>query len=271
MRVEAGCAARVFLGLALCLSAPARALDRGADGEFDTRSSAHFVLYQDVAIHETGGFRGSRRFEQGVLQVLEDAHRSLEAFLGLRPARRIEVVIYDPSVFDSQFGGLFRFPAAGFYAGVIRVRGASWIDEPLSRVLHHELVHAALHMASPSLLLPGWLNEGLAEWFEARTTGKRGLDAWEEAALGGTARAGRLFALEQLAAPSFQGFGPEGARLAYLQSYAFMEFLARSYGEATLARLAKQLVEGRDEERAFRRVFRRDLARLEERFLAELR
>jgi hypothetical protein len=260
-----------LLGAALLAAAPARGIDRGADGEFETRSSAHFVLHQDVDIDQSGGFRGSRRFEQGVLQVLEQAYQELEDRLGLRPDRRIEVVLYDAAIFDQQFGRLFRFPAAGFYAGVIRVRGASWVDEALARVLHHELVHAALDLETPLARLPGWLNEGLAEWFEARASGKRHLAPWEEAALAGAARAGRLFSLAELSAPSFAGFGPEGARLAYVESYAFLEYLARSHGERSLERLTSQLVDGRDLERAFRRAFGADLERLEQRFRAEPR
>jgi hypothetical protein len=260
----------LFLFLALLAAAQAWGQGRGADGEFETRSSAHFVLHQDVDIDQTGGFRGSRRFEQGVLQVLEQAYQALDDRLGLRPARRIEVLIYDAAVFDQTFGGLFRFPAAGFYSGVIRVRGATWVDETLARVLHHELVHAALGAVAPGAAIPGWLNEGLAEWFEARSSGKRHLSPWEEAALRGAAAAGHLPSLAELAAPSFAGLGPEGASLAYLESYAFVAFLARSHGEPALERLASQIADGRDLERAFRRVFGADLARLEARFLAEL-
>ena len=96
---------------------------RGADGTFDKRTSSHFILYQDVAIDEASGLRGSRRFEQLVLSELETAYDRLRAQLGLVPPRPLDVVIYDPEVFDRQFAGLFRFPAAGFYGGVICVRG----------------------------------------------------------------------------------------------------------------------------------------------------
>jgi hypothetical protein len=261
----------LLCGSLLLLAGPALGADRGADGEFETRASPHFVLHQDVDIDQSGGFRGSRRFEQGVLQVLEQAYQSLDALLGLRPRRKIEVVVYDAGAFDRQFGGFFRFPAAGFYAGVIRVRSASWVEEPLVRVLHHELVHAALDQEAGSAPLPGWLHEGLAEWFEARTAGQRDLAPWQEAALVEASRAGRLPWLAELAAPSFAGLGPEGARLAYLESYAFLAFLARSHGERSLERLATQIADGRDLARGFRRAFGADLDRLEERFRARLR
>jgi len=243
---------------------------RGADGKFEKRSSSHFVLYQDVAIDESSGLRGSRRFEQMVLVELEAAYDRLQAQLGLEPPRPIEVVIYDPAIFDRQFSGLFRFQAAGFYHGVIRVRGDSVLGIALSRVLHHELVHAALDAAMPSTVLPAWLNEGLAEWFEARAAGKRYLTERELAVLAYYRRESRLFSLGQLSTPSFTGFGPDAAALAYLQSYGMLEFLSRISGERALRVLVEEIVRTRNLPRAFQRAFRSDLPELEAGFQAEL-
>jgi hypothetical protein len=205
-----------------------------------------------------------------VLAELESAYDRLHALLGLEPPRPIEVVIYDPAIFDRQFSGLFRFSAAGFYAGVIRVRGDSVLGNSLSRVLHHELVHAALDVAMPSAALPGWLNEGLAEWFEARAAGKRHLSDRELAVLAHYQRQGSLFSLAQLSSPSFVGLGPEAAGLAYLQSYGMLVYLSRVEGERALRELVEELVRTRNLARAIRRAFRTDLAELEAGFQAEL-
>ena len=188
----------------------------------------------------------------------------------LEPPRPIEVVIYDPEIFDRQFAGLFRFSAAGFYAGVIRVRGDTVLGSTLSRVLHHELVHAALDAAMPSAVLPGWLNEGLAEWFEARAAGKRRLSDREFAVLAHFRGQGALFSLAQLSSPSFVGFGPEAASLAYLQSYGMLTYLARISDERALRGMVEELVRTRNLARAIQRAFRADLAELEARFQAEL-
>jgi len=256
--------------LLIALPGPGRAWDRGADGNFDQRTSAHFVLYQDVDIDERGGFHGSRRFEQQVLDELERGYDSLEGLLGLRPTRKIDVVIYDPVLFDEQFRGLFRFPAAGFYQGVIRVRGATRLSVELSRVLHHELVHAALDAAAPALVFPGWVNEGGAEWFEARAQGKRGLSTWERAALSQMAGQGELHALQTLNVRAFSRMGPRQAQAAYLQSYALIDLLVRRYGERKLPRFYEQLIQSRNLERALDRVYRLDSRELEAALLAEL-
>lgn len=243
---------------------------RGADGKFEKRTSSHFVLYQDVAIDEASGLRGSRRFEQLVLAELEAAYDRLQALLGLEPLRPLDVVIYDPEVFDRQFAGLFRFPAAGFYGGVICVRGDTVLGVELSRVLHHELVHAALDAAMPSTQLPAWLNEGLAEWFEARASGKRYLNERELAVLGHYHSQGALFPLAQLSEPSFSGFGPAAAQLAYLQSYGMLEHLSRLSGERALRVFVEEIVRTRNLPRALERAFRANLPELEAGFQAGL-
>jgi hypothetical protein len=252
------------------LALPIAALARGADGQFEQRRSTHFVLHQDVAIDESGGFRGSRRFEQMVLDELERAYDELDHWLALRPRRRIDVVVYDPARFDAAFAGRFRFPAAGFYAGVIRVRGDTRLTESLSRVLHHELVHAALDAAAPTLWLPGWVNEGAAEWFEARTAGQRGLATHQRAALAGLARSGELYGLTALATPSFANLSSRAAQVAYLQSYALIDYLARQQGERSLANFLAELIQSRNLDRALHRVYRLDAAALEARFAEEL-
>jgi hypothetical protein len=205
-----------------------------------------------------------------VLADLENAYDRLHALLGLEPPRPIQVVVYDPAIFDQQFAGLFRFAAAGFYHGVIRVRGDTVVGIALSRVLHHELVHAALDAAMPSAALPAWLNEGLAEWFEARAWGKRHLSERELAVLQHYYAQGALFSLAQLSAPSFSGMTGEAAGLAYLQSYGMLEYLTRLSGERALRELVVELVRTRNLARAFQRAFRASLAEAEAGFLAEL-
>ena len=251
------------------LAAPVPARDRGADGKFDKRESSHFVLYQDVDIDESGGLRGSRRFEQQVLDELERAYDLLDKMLGLRPRRRIDVIVYDPAVFDGQFAGRFRFAAAGFYNGVIAVRGDVVVAHQLARVLRHELVHAAFDAAAPSLILPAWMNEGIAEWFEARTMAKRYLSPGELGHLQRAWNAGVLLPVEAISAPSFAGFGPEAARLAYLQSYGMIEYLARTFGENSLPRFIDAVMRSRRVDRAMDRIYRMTVQDLVDRFMAE--
>ncbi len=256
-----------LLALAILLiAAPGARGEDGADGRFSRRDSFHFTLYQDVDLDEYGGFHGSRRFEQEVLRHLEDAYDRLDRILDVRPPGKLEVTIWDPGIFDRRFAGLFRFPAAGFYGGTIHVRGDTRVTPYLIRVLHHELVHAAFDAIAPRLVLPAWFNEGVAEWFEARALGKRSLSAGERDALHRAAKAGALFPLRELSAPTFAGFSADAASLAYLQSYAFVDGLVDAHGVNALSRFWSELVRSRNVERASRRAFRSDVADLERRF-----
>jgi hypothetical protein len=256
--------------LLVALTSTPASPDRGADGRFEVRRSSHFVLRQDVDIDHRTGRYGSRQFEREVLAVLETAYDRLEDDLGLRPRRSIDVLVYDAGVFDRAFGALFGFRAAGFYAGVIRVRGDVAVSWALASTLRHELAHAALDAAAPSLVLPAWLNEGLAEWFEARAEGRRGLGSGEVAALRDAAARGVLPSLADLSSPSFAGLSPDGAGLAYLTSYALVDHLARLRGEDAVRELVEGLVRSRDLERSLQRVARTSSFGLEASLRAEL-
>jgi hypothetical protein len=240
----------------LALVALPGSAERGADGRFEVRRSSHFALRQDVDIDHSTGTRGSRQFERDVLAVLEAAYDRLEDDLGLRPRRRIDVLVYDAAIFDRQFGALSGFRAAGFYAGVIRVRGEVSVSPALASTLRHELVHAGLDAAAPSLVLPAWLNEGLAEWFEARCRGRRGLGSGELAVLRSAAARGVLPSLVDLSTPSFGHLSSDAAALAYLTSYALIDHLARWRGEGAVRELVETLLRSRNLERSLGRVAR---------------
>jgi hypothetical protein len=262
--------AGAFLAAALLLSAPAGARSKGADGRFERRSSENFVLYQDVDIDHSTGWRGSDQFEREVLASLEAAHDALRDLLGIDPRRRIFVTIYDPTVFDAKFAGLSAFPAAGFYQGSIRVRGDTRFTLELARVLHHEYVHAALDAAAPSLVLPALVNEGLAEWFARRSLGLPILEAGELAYLASAGRAGAWLPLSLLLEPSFARLEPRTAALAYLESQAFVAHLVRRHGERALLDFWRVLVRTGQLGRALARAFDSDLSQIEARLLADL-
>jgi hypothetical protein len=263
--------ARVFALVLFLVPGLAGAIGNdGADGRFERRDSFHFILFQDVDLDESGGLRGSRQFEQQVLGQLEDAYDLLDTLLSLRPERKIEVFVWDSQIFDARFSGLFRFPAAGFYGGAIHIRGDEQVTGRLVRVLHHELVHAAFDAEAPRLSLPAWMNEGIAEWFEARSVGKRSLSSGERKALAKAVKHGALFPLAELSAPSFQAFTPNAAGIAYLQSYAFIDFLIQTHGERDLVQFASAVVRSRSLERGARRAYRQDLDDLERAFRRSL-
>jgi len=242
----------------VCLSAPP-----GAGESFERRGSPHFRLYYNVAFDQRTGPSGSARFERDVLASLEAAYQGLDGWLGLAPRRRIDVVIHEPESYDRSVAGRVRFASAGFYADRVHVRGGAEVTPTLEAVLAHELVHAALDQISPSATLPGWANEGLASWFEARVTGERGLDGGKARLLRAAAGNGAWLAPERLSAPSFAYFDPSAALLAYLQSQALIEHLEARRGRDAVREFANRLLRTGDSERALERTVGMNLAELD--------
>jgi hypothetical protein len=262
---------RLLVCLACALAAaPALARERGADGRFDERRSTHFVLLQDVDLDVRSGPRGARAFERAVLAVLEEGYDQLDDLLGLRPRRKLEVVVYDPAIFDRTYAHLFRFPAAGFYGGTIRVRGDTALSARLRSTLHHELVHAAFDAEAPGLALPGWLHEGLAEWFEARVAGRAVLAPGEAAHLAQLGAQGRLLPIESIGLRSFAKLAGDEASVAYAQARALVAELARIGGEKAPAELVAQLLRSGDVDRSLGRAVGLDTAGLEASLLGTL-
>ena len=115
-----------------------------------------------------------------------------------------------------------------------------------------------------------WLNEGVAEWFEARADGKRHLDRRQLSILKHAAQQQQLLPLSLLSASSFSRMGPGAASLAYVQSYGMIEYLSRNYGDRSIRAFILGVVRSRDIERSLRRTFRIGVSDLEARFISEL-
>lgn len=245
------------------------ALD-GADGQFNERKSAHFHLYQDVAIDRYGGPRGWRRFEIQVLEILERAYDEVGDLLRIWPSHDTKVIVYDPDVFDSRYGSAFAFRAVGFFDGAIHVRGGSEIDSALVGTLSHEYAHAAIQSEAGAGLFPAWLNEGLAEYVEARALGQRRLSAGQYRVLIEAAGNGSWIPLDSLSSPSLAHLPDGQASLAYLEAHAVVAYLERRYGREKLRLVCEELVRTRSVSRALDRIYHRSLAQIEAELRAEL-
>lgn len=253
----------------LCAVPTAHARDRGADGRFDRRRSQHFLLLQDVDIDHRSGRNGARRFEKDVLEVLESAYQQVYEEIGLRPRADVEVRVYDPDVFDARFASAFGFRAAGFYNGTIHVRGSTRVHPGLVRTLYHEYVHAALAAEAGPGLVPAWLNEGLAEYFENLALGKRTLSRGERAVLVRVVAQDAWIPLGALSGSSLTHLADAAASVAYLQSYAIVDHLVRAGGNEKLRRFCERLIRVRNLDRALRDTYRLGLFELESAVLEE--
>ena len=144
------------------------------------------------------------------------------------------------------------------------------IDIGNARVERTGYAHAVIDSLAPRGTFPGWLNEGIAEYFEHRVAGRSQMSSHQLRLLRSAIADGRWIPLRRLSRPSFVRMKPEAAALAYAESFAAVEFLGRRRGEHALERLCEQLVRTGDIDRSLKRVYRLTLEELERELVDEL-
>ena len=203
---------------------------------FRQQESAHFILrYEGSMVPE--GLRNQ------VLEVLEAQYRVLTTDLGASP-RNIYVSLYS----DQEFFDVTQAPAwsAALNDGKIRipVSGMSAITPELARVLRHELTHSFVRQIVHTNV-PQWLNEGLAQVEEGKTTAPVGVR------LAALYASGNQIPLGRMEGP-FVSFSAPEALVAYAESLAATEYMRNQYGMAELAQLLRRLGQGESVESALR-------------------
>jgi len=206
------------------------------ENEFRQQESAHFVLRYE-------GSRATEGLRNQVLEVLEAQYRILTNDLGASP-RNIYVSLYS----DQEFFDVTQAPAwsAALNDGKIRipVSGMSAITPELARVLRHELTHSFVRQIAHNNV-PQWLNEGLAQVEEGKTTGPVGVR------LAALYASGNQIPLSRLEGPFVSFSGPE-ASVAYAESLVAAEYLRSQYGMTEIARFLERLGAGESAESALR-------------------
>jgi len=213
--------------------------DRSGNGFFDLR-------YQDT-------IKRSTAFD--LTKTLNDARRDVGRDLNYLPRHKIVVLIYS----QQGFAKVRRGPdwASGIYDGKIRVPFPSnpVAQQHVKATLYHEYTHAVVHDLTGNRC-PVWLNEGLAEYEEAK------IRSTSLGRLRTAARIKRLVPLAQLNA-GFKSSDAETATLAYEQSYSIVRFLVKKYGFYRVRRMLEHLGAGDDFESALHQETRLSLTQLE--------
>lgn len=195
---------------------------------FAVETSEHFEL----------SFDGARQdllwtsFE--IVKTLENAYQDFGELFGRWPVEsgrpRIRVVLYRKSGFHEATG--MGHWAAGVFDGSVRVPVEDLGAEKttLERVLRHEIAHAFVRESGGNQV-PGWLNEGLAQWLEVRDLVVRAREIEEaRAKLAGKT----LIELDKLESSLSEIQGDEAVAQAYAQALALCGWIERNFGERLL-------------------------------------
>jgi len=221
------------------------------EADFWSESSLYFDLSYDGSRDDLldGSFQ--------LLNLLDQEYAELRDLFGADPAGagrpRIPVVLYRREGFDAVTG--LGDWAGGAFDGTVRIPiadGTSVTSPALKRVLRHELVHAFVHAAGGQRV-PGWLNEGLAQWLEPNS--QHAVKAAREALAGQPA-----FTLDELDGSLSSWQDPEKIALAYAWSLALCDTVARDFGERVLFRMVLGCAEGVAPEATFGSATNVDLA-----------
>ena len=216
-----------------------------AEEGFFTRHTLHFEVAFDLNRTEV------RADVQTLVLALEDAYVEYGEWFGTRPGDRgqaIRVVIYTQAGFSAvtRVGDW----AGGVYDGTIRVPVAD-LSRELARVvnvLRHELLHAFVFGAGGSSV-PGWLNEGLAQWLERGRQGPQAADLQRARRVMDTAQP---FPLDKLKGSLSSWTEPKAIERAYAQSLLFVAHIESHFG----AHLLQEMIEACARGEAPRDVFR---------------
>src|SRR5271154_1987397 len=137
--------------------------EQNVETDFAQRESSHFVLHYE-------GKQTSDAFRGQILDALESDYDDLSRDLGTPPHDNILVTLYTEQAF-------FDVTQAPSWSGAINdgklripVSGLSSVTPELARVLKHELTHSFVSQMS-SNRCPTWLNEGIAQIEEGKSSG----------------------------------------------------------------------------------------------------
>lgn len=221
-----------------------------AELDFRQAETGHFV------IHFEGASTGDA-VRASIQSELEKAYAELSNALGVSPRASIPVSLYTNQAF-------FDVTQAPAWSGAINdgrlripVQGLTEVTPELRRVLRHELTHSFINQIAGGRC-PQWLNEGIAQLLEPRTTG-----ATRGPRLAQLYSMGQQIPLNSLEV-SFMNFSPFEAVLAYDESLAAAEYIRDTYGTSELETILRKLGDGNSTESALRATIREGYAGLEE-------
>ena len=181
--------------------------------------SASFNLYW---------YKGDSHFVQRLVEAGEEALSLLEDEIGAKRERTIEVYVYgstaalqDALIYPDEWTGGVAFTEYGIVALGVSVSQLSWGEDAMA----HEMAHLVVHQVTANgygIVLPTWLDEGLATYAEGRLSDDLA------SALNSAVKRGRLDSVQSLSS-SFPA-DTAGATLAYAESYSLVEYLLENQG-----------------------------------------
>ena len=227
-----------------------------AEADFSQRESSHFNLHFE-------GKDTSESFRRDLLATLDSDYDSLVSDLGYSPRNTIAVTLYTQQAF-------FDVTRAPSWSGALNdgklripISGVNSVTPDLARVLKHELTHSFVSQMS-SNRCPTWLNEGIAQTEEGRSSSSYGR------LLAQLFKTGNEIPFNTLEG-SFMSFDGPTATIAYAESLAATEYIRDAYGMSEITRILGLLSQGSSTEAALRGTVHSDYHQLRDEIARSLK
>jgi tetratricopeptide (TPR) repeat protein len=218
-----------------------------AESDFSQRESSHFNLHFE-------GKDTSETFRRDFLATLDSEYDDLVRDLGYSPHNNIAVTLYTQQTFFD----VTRAPAwtGAINDGKLRIpiSGVTSVTPELARVLKHELTHSFVSQMSGNRC-PTWLNEGIAQVEEGKSSASNGRQLTQLFAGGNEIPFNVLEG-------SFMSFSAPEATVAYAESLAAAEYIRDAYGMSEITRILQLLAQGSSTEAALRATVHSDYRQL---------
>ena len=213
------------------------------------------------------------------LDALEKAYAGLTADLGMEPAHKIRVEIYDSArslahvspltveqIKNSGTIALCKYSRLMVTSPKALLRGYPWLD-----TVSHEFVHYLVTQRGRNTV-PIWLQEGLAKFLETRGRGAPGMavDDLSLALLQDAAKKGKLIPFARMHPSIAMLPTQEQAALAFAEVEAAIRLLYQRGGQAALTELVSAMASGMTDEQAVAQAYGKSFKEFEADWRAEV-
>ena len=230
--------------------------ESSAESDFSQHESSHFNLHFE-------GKDTSETFRRDLLATLDSDYDDRVRDLGYSPRNNIAVTLYTQRAF-------FDVTRAPSWSGAVNdgklripVSGVASVTPELARVLKHELTHSFVSQMS-SNRCPTWLNEGIAQMEEGKSSAPYGHPLAQLFA------AGYEFPFNALEG-NFMSFSAPEATAAYAESLAATEYIRDAYGMTEITNILERLSQGSSTEAALRATVHSDYRQLRDELARKLK
>jgi len=199
-------------------------------------------------------YKGTRSFAEELMTACQQALERLSRDTGVYPEKPINLFIYASSkdlqgamIFPQEWTGGIAFTEYGIIAIGVPSNELDWGKRAVAHELGHMVIHQMTFSPYGAIVIPTWLDEGLAMHAEGKPDPY--LESWLKKAMSEQ----KLISVRSLSSPF--SAKPEEAYISYAESQSLVEFLIQNYGKDKMLHLLSLLKEGNSCDEAMTQVY----------------